>query len=555
MSNLGLMFMLGMTGQGAVDRGMSQMNRNGSRNARELAGAWRSAGREITAIGHSLRNVAVMAGGAGAIKAVVADVAEFERGLTEMRITGELTARELAILRKQILGMARPDLQLPEDQLAGFQKMVAAGIDPRQAIKGLHDINRAATASFSDVRDMAGTSIDLMQKMDIVPEKLGRSFDILAKGGKLGKFELKDMAQYIPEVASDMQRFGIVGERGIAQMTAMLQIARRGTAIPSQAATNMQNFFGHITQYRGHFKKLGINIWEFIDPKDDKIRAGKDVDDFFREIIRKTGGSVARLEMAGIRDVQAKAFIQRMMQDFKDYERIRDSALNAKGTINQDFDTAKNTTWGKLKESQIAKSEAMKSRGSSIAAGAGADLLGWAIDNPLKTAGLLYGGYRGYKAIRNRMGGSGGLPGAAGGMGGGGAPIPVYVVNKHLSMLPGEWGGKATLPGEAAGSAAKTAVKRMAAYGALAVRNPASVTGAALGGYAIGTWIERRFIKGAIGEALYDLLHPEERQEKKTDIKLNLNIDANGRASSTTGMNTTVTVLPRGSFFAPMKSH
>jgi hypothetical protein len=578
------MFVLGMTGQGTVDRGMSQLNRNGSRNARELAGAWRSAGKEITAIGGTLRNVAIMAGGAGAMRAVIADVAEFERGLTEMRITGELTARETGNIRKQILGMARLDLQLPEDQLAAFQQMVAAGIDPRQAINGMHDINRAATASFSDVRDIAGTSIDLLQKMDIAPENLGRAFDIMAKGGKAGKFELKDMARYFPQVASDMQRFGIVNERGVAQMTAMLQIARRGTAMPSEAANNMQNFFGHITQYRGAFKKLGINIWEFIDPKDGKIRADKNIDDFFKEIIRKSKGSVAALEVAGIRDVQAKAFIQQMMQNWDDrvvngkevkgYKTILDESLNSKGTIDEDFDTAKNTTWGKFKDAVIAKNNAMKSGASSAVAEKGAELLGWAVDNPLKTAGLLYGGYRGYKAIRNRMGG-GGLSGAAGGMGGAGTPIPVYVVNKHLSMLPGKGGWGFPEGAEGAKTAAKRAATlRAAGLGRLATMARLGATlagsvgaagagvtaGAAVGtfaaAYGAGTWIERRFIKGAIGDALYDIIHPEDRPEKdKTNINLQLNIDANGRPVTQTDMGTTVNVTPRGSFFPFMTAH
>ena len=89
--------------------------------------------------------------------------------------------------------------------------------------------------------------------------------------------------------------------------------------------------------------------------------------------------------------------------------------------------------------------------------------------NIAKYAVLIGGGmiagrklFNGYQWMRGNIftGGKagGGLPG-----GGGGMPIPVYVVNKHLSLMPGEWGGKggSGLPG---GAPAAITATRAAAF-------------------------------------------------------------------------------------------
>jgi len=99
----------------------------------------------------------------------------------------------------------------------------------------------------------------------------------------------------------------------------------------------------------------------------------------------------------------------------------------------------------------------------------------------------------------------------------------------------------------------------------------AAVGAAGVGGFALGKWFEKRYIKGAIGEGIYDLFHPDQRAgvydlfhpsartpgEKidfknalKNDIKIDIKIDGNGRiVTSSNGMNNHVDTQKRGSFF------
>jgi TP901 family phage tail tape measure protein len=564
MSNMALFIALGITGQQMVSRGMRDVSRDSSRAAREVSAAWTNASRHLSTVGSALGTAAAMVGGTALLRQVIMDVAEFERGLLEAGLTGDMSAEGIAKVRKSIMDLSSETLQLPEDQLAAFKDMVAAGIDPQKAIAGMRDISRTATASFSQVTDIAATATDLIEKMNIAPEKMGRAFNIMLAGAKEGKFELKDMARYFPEVTSDAARFGIVNERGVAQMTAMLEIARKGTAIPSEAANNMRNFFASITSYRQAFRKLGINIFEFIDPKTGKFKAGKDVDAFMREIIKKSGGSGTRLELAGIRDRQAKDFILLMMQHWKEYERIRDKALGSadKDVIGKDFAVVEQSTYGDIQRAKIGQSQAMKSPAAAETASKGMGLINWGIEHPLLTAGGAALGYAGYRVLRGRIGKKlgGGLPGAgSGGAGGMGQPIPVYVVNKHLSMLPGQgWGFPGEAPGAPPGKPkgpSRFSKTWLRALGGLAMGAPLEVVGTGMAAYQAGSWLEKRFIKGRIGEWAYDKLHPQQAPAGpvKNDVAIEIHFDELLRPFvRTPGMNTNARVNApnRGTFDA-----
>lgn len=579
MSNMALFIALGITGAASAGREMRRFGDAGVQSANRVAAAWKNGGNIMSDSMRGMARAATMVGGFSAVKSIITDVATFEKGLSELRQTGQLTVREIADIRKEILTGSKAVLQMPEAQLAAYNKMVAAGIDPQLVKKSMRSLSIAASGSFSELDDMAATGIDLLQKMDIKPEGMSQALDSMVLGSRLGKFEMKDMARYIPKVASDMQRFGIVGQRGVAQMTAMLQVARMNTALPEEAATNMQNFFGHIVMYAKDMKKhLGINILDYFDFKTGKMKKGKEIEDFFQEIIKKSGGSMMKLEAAGIRDIQAKAFIQAMMQNYEKYKEIRDKALNdGSGSSQRSFEEVKNDTWAGLKQADIDKSVAFKSdnasKGASMTSRVISGATGWAIDNPGKAAvlgaGGLAAGYAGLRMFRGLMFGRNGLGGALGGLGGK-TPLPVYVVNKHLSMLPGKgWG----FPGKeggaletVAGGLRTTALGKLAKMGRIgsvlaggAMAIPGLTFGAALAtgtaAFAAGTYLEKNFIKGRIGEALYDLIHGEQQNSSggpvKNDIKLSLQIDSDRRLFvKSNNMDTNASVTDyRGDFF------
>lgn len=555
MSNMDLFVRLGLKGGDQFSSQMRRFTNSGVQSAQRMAGAWSNCGRVMSDTGALIRKTAMFVGGTALLRAAIRDVTEFERGLMEMRLTAGLTADEMGKVRQRLVDLAPGTLQLPEDQLAAFKDMVAAGVDPAQVIAGLEAMNRTSTASFSDIQDIAASTVDLFQKMEIDPGKLERAFNIMHKAGKEGRFELKDMARFFPSVTSDAAKFGMTSERGLAQMAAMLQISRKGTGDASSAANNMRNFFAQIIRYRQQYAKAGINIWDFLDVKTGKFKEGKGFDEFFAEIMQKTGGSAAKLQLAGMRDQQAMDFVTQMMLNWKEYQRIRDEALSAAGAdvVGKDFEEVQKTSYAELRKLEIQKSIAMKSGGSSWFARKTGEAANWAIENPLKALGLAAGAWFGGKALLGRMGrggaGAGGLGGFAGG--GMGGPVPVYVVNKHLSMLPGGWG----FPG-GAGDAAGKAGKAAGWLGKAApmLGKAGMVAGVATAAYGVGSLmnagIDKLFgEKGGLGSWLYDVLHPSEAGTAgKSTVNLSVQIDRNGRVVTTSDdMNTSVN-LKRGQF-------
>jgi TP901 family phage tail tape measure protein len=404
-SDMRLHLFLGLRGSEAFVSGLRKITQSTNQSTRQMVRSWGNVNNRLSGVHGTLLRIAAFVGGGALLRQAVLDVAEFERGLMETRLTGSMTAKEIEKVRSTIIALSSETLQLPEDQLAAFQKMVAAGVDPKKALAGMKAIDKAATASFANVVDMAAASVDLFDKMEIEPEKLQRALNIMYAAGNEGKFELKDMAQYFPEITSDAQRFGMVGEKGVAQVSAMLQVAMKGTALPSEAANNMRNFFAQITQYREAFSKIGVNVWEFVNPKTGRFRAEKDVDAFFKEIIKKSKGSTAVLEMAGIRDRQAKDFIIQMMANWKEYERIRDKSLGSADNNGVDtaFDEVNKTKYANLKRLEIERSKAMKSGGSSWVAEKATKLGNWAVENPGKAGTLLLGGYSIFKWLKSHL--------------------------------------------------------------------------------------------------------------------------------------------------------
>ncbi len=72
--------------------------------------------------------------------------------------------------------------------------------------------------------------------------------------GFAGGFELRDMAQFLPNVLGLAVKAGYGGEAGLNTVTTHLQLARKYTGTPGEAATNVGDLYNLETQK--HFKKL-----------------------------------------------------------------------------------------------------------------------------------------------------------------------------------------------------------------------------------------------------------------------------------------------------------
>jgi len=582
MRDMKLFLELAVKGEARFRSAMKGMAGATNDATKQMTNSWAGLDRRMSGVSSSMAKVAALVGGGALFRQAVIDVTNFERSLTETRLTGELTAKELENIRKRIMDLSAETLQLPEAQLEAFKDMVAAGIDPRLILGGLKAIDRTATATFSDVKDIAKTTVDLFQKMDIKPEKLERAFNILHKAGKTGRFELKDMARYFPEVLASASQYGLTGERGTAQVAAMLQIARRNRGEASEAATDMKSFFSHLVSYRKQFGRAGLNVFDFIDLKSGKFKAGKDIDAFFEELRRKTkGGSAASLKAIGIEDYETSNFMAGIMKDWEDYKKIRDEAQGAAGqdVVEKDFNEVMNTDWARLKKLEVERSKAMKSAASSDAAHKALGLSNWALENPVTAGATALGTYATWKMVQRYLGNK-----AFGNIGasipGGGAGVPVTVTNwpsgfQGTGIQPPTPGGPANRQG---------ALKKIPWFAGSIGALPAAGTAAV--GYTsieIGKYLAEREARTSSTKRLLELrsqhmvmgggpnsyqvqlLNQElarrnvnpNKPEVQNDINLNIQIDGQGRTFVVSDdMRTRTRInIKRGNFFGTETSY
>jgi hypothetical protein len=89
-----------------------------------------------------------------------------------------------------------------------------------------------------------------------------RAFDFLAKGGKEGMLELKDMAMYPPGLAASWSAVGQHGVDSLIDLSAALLIVRKQTGSAEKANTGMEDLLAKVysPDVQKNFKEAGVDL-------------------------------------------------------------------------------------------------------------------------------------------------------------------------------------------------------------------------------------------------------------------------------------------------------
>ncbi|HGA5503369.1 TPA: phage tail tape measure protein [Salmonella enterica subsp. enterica serovar Potsdam] len=178
----------------------------------------------------------------------VADYANFEAQLRDIGITGDLDKKQEKQIGDVIRRQAKETNQTTDTLLEGVGTLVAAGKAPMEAVKWSRLLGRTATASGADINDLAKMGLAFESLKIDGQEALQAAFSKAVYGGKSGRFELKDMAQYLPELAQGFAAKGIYGQEAVAQIVASLEVGREGAGTEGEAATNMRNWLSSMNR-------------------------------------------------------------------------------------------------------------------------------------------------------------------------------------------------------------------------------------------------------------------------------------------------------------------
>ncbi|MGB4864300.1 MAG: phage tail tape measure protein, partial [Hyphomicrobium sp.] len=270
--------------------------------------------------------------------------------------------RRVARLDKQFRSDAKETRQYATDILHGVDNLIARGMDEKEAIGGSKLIGKAATATATEIEDLSNMYSALRQNLGISEDKMPKAFDIATQAGKLGGFELKNMAKWFPELTVGYSAMGIkgdqAGQKALANISAMLQVAREGAATPDKAANNIANILQKLSikETRKNVSKvMGI---DFAEEMQNAVKAGEDpimhfiglISDFMAKNNDNTfllGDILAdRQALDGARALYVKR---------AKVAEIARKALEAEDVINRDFD-------------RVSRTFSMRAKGLAIAA-------------------------------------------------------------------------------------------------------------------------------------------------------------------------------------------
>jgi TP901 family phage tail tape measure protein len=272
---------------------------------------------------------------------------------------------QLGETKSKLNAIATATNQTPGELLSALNTLASKGLDPSRAVKSLAIIGKAATATGADVNELATTSFTLIDAMGLKPTELPKAMDMLAQAGKLGSFELKDMATYFPQLTAQAKSLGITGTQGIATMGAALQIAMKGASDPAQAANNFQNFLTKLTSQETvkRFQKMGVNVQKVMTEATQK---GADPVIAMVETIQEiTGGNKFKMSEL-FSDMQVLGFLNPMIANLDEFNRIKKESLEANNVINKDYAAMMATGTEQLKAAGIEAQKLSVTIGSAL---------------------------------------------------------------------------------------------------------------------------------------------------------------------------------------------
>lgn len=253
------------------------------------------------------------------------EAAAFQQKLLDIAGTAELTGsaafKFVDEAKAKYEAMALEIGQTSETIAAGAGKMIAAGLDVKEVHASLKYIGEAATAANASFDDMAGVATSMMQNLKVPADQVRDSLGALVSAGKLGSFELKDMAREFPNLTSQVSKFGVTGREAVNFLGSGLQVAMKGAADTSIAANNFSNFLAKALAPRTvkNFEKLGVDIEKVM--KDAATKGINPLEAILAKVQKITGvsqkeidGYMKKAKANGLEGAEALSYVRNELE-------------------------------------------------------------------------------------------------------------------------------------------------------------------------------------------------------------------------------------------------
>lgn len=290
-------------------------------------------------------------GGAAAVLGAGKNVLDFQKRLVRLRIGARATKAEIGGLEAQVFKLAKQRGMDPEDVLGGAEVFVEKTGDLGKFTKGMDHLTKVAAATGAEMNDIGITAAAMTKSLGVAPEEWGMAFDVMARQGKEGSVELKNMAQELAGLAPKFRMFNKEGVSGMAELGALMQMSATGFSSASEAATGLNSLMGSLQKKATQLRAKGVNIFE---------KDGKTMKSLSKIIFDPKMQKLASQPVALTKTLGDKESIQALLAILKEgeatYKNLADEQ-KAVGTIQKDYDIWDESPAKKMASAQAKLSE------------------------------------------------------------------------------------------------------------------------------------------------------------------------------------------------------
>ena len=341
------------------------------RMAKAKSGAAPAAGGSPTMILPTGMGLGSLTGGIGAYGAYIAAQqaatrsASVGRSMSRTGITGDASVQETEAGTAALRRLAR-DTAMPFDQVQqGLDSIVASGRSFGDALRMIPSVVKTAQASGAEVQDIANSSTAMMDHMGISIDNLQSAQDMLAKGGQLGKFELKDAARYLPSMLPAAKATGMRGLPGLSRLSAVLQVIRGGTGTAEEAASSASNIFAKMEseETTKRFSKFGIDLRKEMAKARNE---GRDLLETFVQLTRlATKGDLSKIPQL-FSDMEMARGMRPLVEGWEKVAKLQREISQSSGTVAANLKRITADSQAQIDRLSEAKDRAMTSAGDTL---------------------------------------------------------------------------------------------------------------------------------------------------------------------------------------------
>lgn len=268
---------------------LSRMGQTGSRSMMMFS-------KSLTAVdnlsGHlSNRYAAIITGATTAF--TIKNAAAMETRLEQLGIVADRSKVEMQQLNEQIYRVAQKrNINIdPSQLLSAVEQITAKTGELSVAEDNLENIAMVISATGAGGEDVGSLFSNIFEKFNVKDSKeMLEIIDALANQGKMGAFELRDLATQGERIISAYAAMGRTGKEAALEMGTMMQLARKGTGSTEQSATAFEAVVRNLTNPKliKNLKSVGISVKDV----NGNFRAMPDI---IKDIVVKTNGDTTKL--------------------------------------------------------------------------------------------------------------------------------------------------------------------------------------------------------------------------------------------------------------------